>query len=166
VIDAVKEIKRKQSFTADEVASVDLFFPPKGDAALVYTHPENGEQGRFSAEYCTALLLLEHDLSIGNFTVSHISEEVQDFMGKIERKYDENIPKSENSHPKGRYCIAEVLLKDGQKFVSRVDAPTGSPGNRLEMEDLLNKATTLLGNQDDYLIELFSAEVDSWGKLL
>jgi 2-methylcitrate dehydratase PrpD len=76
---------------------------------------------------------LERDLSIGNFTVNNISEEVVDVMGKIERKYDDNIPKVENSYPKGRYCIAEIYLKDGQKFVSRVDAPTGSPGNPLEM---------------------------------
>jgi hypothetical protein len=34
------------------------------------------------------------------------------------------------------------------------------------MEDLLKKATTLLGHQADYFIELFSAEVESWGKLL
>jgi 2-methylcitrate dehydratase PrpD len=166
VIDAVKEIKKKQIFNADEVASVDLFFPPKGDAALVYTRPENGEQGRFSAEYCTALLLLGYDLSIEKFTVNNISEKVRDLMGKIERKYDDNIPKAEISYPKGRYCIAEISLRDGRKFASRVDAPTGSPGNPLEMEDLLNKATTLLGHQADYFIELFSAEVESWRKLL
>ncbi|MDR7080308.1 2-methylcitrate dehydratase PrpD [Neobacillus niacini] len=165
-IDAVMNIKKRHSFTSAEVASVDLFFPPKGDAALVYTHPENGEQGRFSAEYCTALILLERDLSIENFTVNSISAEVQDMMGKIKRKYDENIPKSENSYPKGRYCIAEISLLDGQRFVSRVDAPTGSPGKPLEMEDLLNKAATLLGNQAEFLIEHFSAEVESWGELL
>jgi 2-methylcitrate dehydratase PrpD len=164
VIDAVKDIKRKHSFTADEVASVDLFFPPKGDAALVYSRPANGEQGRFSAEYCTSLLLLERDLSIGNFTVNNISEDVIDVMRKINRKYDDNIPKVENSYPKGRYCIAEI--KDGQKIVSRVDAPTGSPGNPLEFEDLLNKASNLLGNEARNLIEIFSAEEESWGKLL
>lgn len=166
VIDAVKDIKARHRFTASEVASVDLYFPPRGDAALVYTYPENGEQGRFSAEYCTALLVLGYDLSIENFTVNNISEEVRDVLGKIERKYDEKIPKAEISFPKGRYCIAEIFLKDGQKFVSRVDAPTGSPGNPLEMEDLLKKATTILGHQADYIIELFSAEPESWGKLL
>lgn len=166
VIDAVMEIKNKHRFTAGEVASVDLFFPPKGDAALIHTNPVNGEQGRFSAEYCTALLLLERDLSIENFTVDAISGEVCDVMRKIKRNYDGNIPIREVSYPKGRYCIAEISLKDGRKFVSRVDAPTGSPGNPLEFKDLLNKASTLLGNEADYLIEFFSVEVESLGKLL
>ncbi|MEH7272996.1 MmgE/PrpD family protein [Neobacillus vireti] len=163
-IDAVQDIKKRYRFTAGEVAALNLYFPPKGDAALVYTNPENGEQGRFSAEYCTALLLLEQDLSIENFTVNSISVEVQDMMGIIKRKYDENIPKSENSYPKGRYCIAEIFLKNGQKCISRVDTPIGSPGKPLEMEDLVNKAKNLLGNQADYLINLFSAEGESWGK--
>ncbi|MFK9094454.1 MmgE/PrpD family protein [Bacillus salipaludis] len=166
VIDAVKDIKKKQKFTAVEVASVDLYFPPSGDAALVYTRPENGEQGRFSAEYCIALLLLEKDLSIDHFTVSSISEDVYDEMAKIHRKYDDQIPSRENSYPKGRYCIVEISLKNGQKIVSRVDAPTGSPGNPLEMEDLLNKATALLGNQGNQLIKLLSVEVEEWVQFL
>jgi 2-methylcitrate dehydratase PrpD len=160
VIDAVKDIKNRHRFTGAEIANVDLYFPPKGDAALVYTRPENGEQGRFSAEYCTALLLLEQDLSIENFTVNSISSEAQDMMGKIKRKYNTSIPKAEISYPKGRYCIAEIFLKNGQKFVSRVDAPTGSPGKPLEMEDLVNKATTLLGNQADSIIRHFTGEVE------
>lgn len=166
VIDAVREIKKKHSFTVGEVASVDLFFPPNGDAALVHTSPENGEQGRFSAEYCTALLLMEQDLSIENFTVDTISREVHDVMRRIKRNYDGNIPISEDSYPKGRYCIAEIILNDGQKFVSRVDAPTGSPGNPLVEEDLLNKAKVILGKEAECLIGLFSEEEVSWGKLL
>jgi 2-methylcitrate dehydratase PrpD len=159
VIDAVKDIKKKQKFNASEVASVDLYFPPNGDAALVYTRPENGEQGRFSAEYCTALLLLEKDLSIKNFTVSRISEDVYDVMAKIHRKYDDQIPSSENSYPRGRYCIAEIFLRNGQKFVSRVDAPFGSPGNPLKMADLLNKATALLGSHANDLTKRISEEL-------
>jgi 2-methylcitrate dehydratase PrpD len=166
VIDAVNDIKRKHSFTADEVASVDLYFPPKGDAALVYSRPANGEQGRFSAEYCTALLLLERELSIENFTVDSMSEEVHGVMQKIKRNYDGNIPIREDSYPKGRYCIADIILKNGQKFVARVDAPIGSPANPLEFEDLLNKASNLLGNEAEKLINIFSAEVVSFGKLL
>lgn len=162
VIDAVKEMKGEQKFSAVDVDSVDLYFPPNGDAALVYARPENGEQGRFSAEYCTALLLLEKDLSIDNFTVDSISEDVYDVMAKIHRKYDDQIPRSENSYPKGRYCIAEIVLKNGQKFVSRVDAPTGSPGRPLEMEDLMNKATSILGTQADDLIKLFTTEAEEW----
>ncbi|WP_419954635.1 MmgE/PrpD family protein [Neobacillus niacini] len=166
VIDAVKEIKMKHRFTAGEVASVELFFPPNGDAALVHTSPENGEQGRFSAEYCTTLLLLDQDLSIENFTVGTISGEVHNIMRKIKRNYDGNIPKKEVSYPKGRYCIAEVSLMDGQRFVSRVDAPMGSPGNPLKFEDLLNKASNLLGNEAKNLIEIFSSEVESFERLL
>lgn len=163
VIDAVKAIKKLRKFTVDEVASVDLYFPPNGDSALVYTRPENGEQGRFSAEYCTALLLLEKDLSIENFTVSRISEDVYTVMAKIHRKYGDHIPTSEISYPRGRYCIAEISLKNGQKFVYRVVAPIGSPGNPLEMEDLSNKATALLGNKGNDLIKRISEEeVQEW----
>ncbi|KAB7667734.1 MmgE/PrpD family protein [Bacillus sp. B1-b2] len=156
VIDAIKEIQSVHSFRVEEISSVDLYFPPNGDAALVYTQPTNGEQGCFSAEYCSALLLLGEGLSIENFRATSISEEVLGMMKKVKRSYDPIIPISETSYPKGRYCIAEISLNSGQKYASRVDVPTGSPGKPLGMEDLFSKATTILGKQANSIIKVFS----------
>ncbi|MFS0662258.1 MmgE/PrpD family protein [Niallia alba] len=161
-IDAIQYIKTQKKFSVDEVAFVDLYFPPNGDAALVYTHPENGEQGRFSVEYCVALLLLGEALSIENFSVDQIADDVNQVMKKIHRKYDHQIPVKVDSYPKGRYCMVKVTLKDGQQLVSRVDAPTGSPGKPLKMKDLVNKANTLLGEQANTLNKYFAGGIEGW----
>lgn len=161
-IEAIQNIQAQRNFSVEDVASVDLYFPPNGDAALVYTRPKNGEQGRFSAEYCAALLLRGESLSIENFSVKQIADEIHEGIKKIHRKYDPAIPVKETSYPKGRYVIAKVMLKDGQQLVSRVDAPTGSPGKPLKMKDLVNKANTLLGEQANTLNKYFAAGIDGW----
>ncbi|PAD86176.1 hypothetical protein CHH55_19710 [Niallia circulans] len=161
-IEAIQNIKAQRNFSIDEVASVDLYFPPNGDAALVYTRPKNGEQGRFSVEYCAALLLRGEALSIENFSVKQIADDIQEGIKKIHRKHDPAIPVKEISYPKGRYCIAKVMLKDGQQLVSRVDAPTGSPAKPLKMKDLANKANTLLGEQANTLNKYYAAGIEGW----
>src|SRR5699024_718705 len=67
VIDATKGILSNTSVDHREVQHINIYFPPNGDAALVYKYPENGEEGRFSAEYCIALLLLNKKLDIKDF---------------------------------------------------------------------------------------------------
>ncbi|TCP23763.1 2-methylcitrate dehydratase PrpD [Scopulibacillus darangshiensis] len=158
VIDAAKEIMKNHTFIIDDIEHINLYFPPNGDAALVYRMPENGEEGRFSAEYCVALLLQNEDLSIENFIIESISEETKALIKKMTRLYDKNIPVSKNSYPKNRYNIVEIIMKNGVKHRSRIDVPYGSPGNPLNMEDLLEKANKLLKQKSEPLIKVFSAE--------
>lgn len=58
--------------------------------------------------------------------------------------------------------MVKVTLNDGRQLVSRVDAPTGSPGKPLIMEDLVNKANTLLGEQANTLNKYFAGGIEGW----
>src|SRR5699024_7252755 len=144
-----KRLMKLYSFHVDEIERINLYFPPLGDAALVYSLPENGEQGRFSAEYCLALLLCGEELSIKNFTVEYIRPQMKELMTKINRCYDPDIKSYDWSFPKNRYCIVEIKLQNRTKYQVRIDIPQGSPGNPLEINDLMYKANQLFTKNSD-----------------
>lgn len=142
-IDATKKLMERYSFHVNEIERINLYFPPNGDAALVYSMPENGEQGRFSAEYCVALLLYGEELSIQNFTIEQIPKRIKALMAKMNRCYDSTIKAYDWSFPKNRYCIVEIMMQNGIKYQARTDVPHGSPGNPFEINDLIFKANQL-----------------------
>ncbi|RDW18115.1 hypothetical protein CWR48_11015 [Oceanobacillus arenosus] len=158
-IDATKELIEKYAFDIKKIKCIQLYFPQKGDVALVYTSPKTGEEGRFSAEYCVALLLLGVELSIDSFSVKTIREDVKSLIAKMKRVYDPAIPLAKVSYPKGRYCIVEIVLADGRTYQARTDIPIGSPGKPLKLEDLTIKAKNLLNNEFDRYITLFQQDI-------
>lgn len=159
-IDATKEIIYNYKVDVRKIASIRLYFPENGDAALVYTFPQNGEEGRFSAEYCVALLLLGKDLSIEDFSVDFVSDEMKELMAKIERVYDAKIKADAESDPPGRYCIVEIKMDGGEILKARCDVPRGSPGNPLALTDLMGKAENLLNRRFDIFTEKDIVTVD------
>ncbi|WP_152656905.1 MmgE/PrpD family protein [Oceanobacillus sp. CFH 90083] len=154
-IDAVKELIENDMIDAKQIAAIQLYFPENGDAALIYKDPINGEQGRFSAEYCVALLLTGRELSMDAFLLEEIPEEIKELMEKTTRVYDENIEFASVSYPANRYSIVEMTMLNGDKKRARCDIPHGSPGNPLNWEDLLEKAKNLLHQDAIPLIEIF-----------
>ncbi|MGX8792359.1 MmgE/PrpD family protein [Oceanobacillus sp. M60] len=157
-IDATKALMRDWEVDLKQIASIQLYFPENGDAALIYTNPKNGEQGRFSAEYCAALLLTGRELSMEAFLGEEIPEEVSALMNKITRVYDENIPFASVSYPANRYSMIEISLRNGDIKQARCDIPYGSPGNPLGREDLIEKADKLLQQKAMPFIEVFQQE--------
>lgn len=143
-VDALTEIITAHNITADSVQSIELVFPPNGDAALIHTHPLTGKAGMFSVEYVSALLLQRQALDASNFEDTPIDFNTLKVMEKITRTYDETIVPSEDSLPVGRFTIAKVTMNDGKMYNARVDAPMGSPNNPLSDNDLSRKLETYL----------------------
>ncbi|WP_373688781.1 MmgE/PrpD family protein [Brevibacillus daliensis] len=137
--DAARSLMTHHDILANEIEQVQIIFPPKGDSALVVHQPQTGEQGRFSVEYVVALALNGYTLTLNNFTAAPISEEINAFLPRIYRKYDEKIEPVPHAIPKGRFTIVEVEMKDGYVYRKRVDRPRGAPGNTLSQEDIHQK---------------------------
>ena len=138
-IDAAHELWIHNGYTADEIAQVNVIFPPGGDAALVANNPGNGVEGRFSAEYIVALKLTQPMLELGDFDEGAIREDMRQLMQRVRRHYREDIPAAPTAMPKGRFTIVEVVKTDGTVQSSRSDTPTGSPGKPLSEGDKLRK---------------------------
>lgn len=154
-IEAAQDLIKHHSIELANIDAIRLYFPRNGDAALVHRFPHSGEEGRFSAEYCVALVLLGRALSIEAFSVDTIAPDVQTLMAKMTRVYDDAIRFAEVSYPKDRYGIVEIQQRDGTILKARSDVPAGSPGSPFQLEDLIDKARGLLNEKADQLIDAF-----------
>lgn len=137
--DAAFQLKADYSILTREIEAVRVLFPPNGDAALVHKNPKTGEEGRFSVEYVLSLIFNNYPLSLHSFRQASIPKDIEKFMNKISRVYDDSIIPTSNAIPFGRFTIVEVILKHGVKYQVRVDCPKGSPQNPLSHKELKQK---------------------------
>jgi 2-methylcitrate dehydratase PrpD len=143
-IDATKQIRQNHSFSPDDIAAINIVFPPGGDAALTSTHPHSGEEGRFSAEYVCAVILTEGKIAAHHFDAREPNKEIKELMSKMKRVYSNSIIPAPNAVPKGRFTILEVETKHGEVYTARCDAPEGSSVNPLSTERLQDKLAQYL----------------------
>ena len=60
-------LQSKFNIEIDNIEQINVTFPSQGDAALKYTRPINGLEGRFSVEYVIATLLINNRLTMEDF---------------------------------------------------------------------------------------------------
>lgn len=136
----------------DEINRVTVHFPPGADAALRYTSPTTGREGKFSIEYIVYQVLAYGAVQDELFKIDAIDTDVRDCMSRMERVYD--LPKVSQTE---RITKVTVTLKNGDTFTETVNNPKGSPNNPLTMEDIRIKlGLTLKADQIDRIIEAFT----------
>lgn len=143
-IDALTNIISEHDISSNSVKSVELIFPPGGDAALIHKHPKTAKEGMFSAEYVTALLLMGKPLVYLNFQDELIDEETLKVMQRVTRTYDNSIRANPDALPIGRFTIAKVVTSDNITYTERTDAPAGSPNNPFSDHELCDKFQSYL----------------------
>lgn len=138
--DSAVSLRENNCVSPEIIERIELVYPPGGDAALIYSCPENGEEGRFSPEYVAALVFLGRALSFERFSREcRIDEEVKELMQKTVRIHDGSIVPDEAAMPKGRFTIIRLFCRDGRVLSSRTDIPQGSPAKPLTMQELREK---------------------------
>lgn len=137
-VHALEKLESAQ-LRADEIASVDLAFTHRTDAALIHRRPSTGEEGRFSLEYIAALMLSGRGLKPSLFQPHPIDDDLSLLMSKMNRSYVTDIPDNV------RYTKVTVTLADGSEHSAIGDHPKGSPRNPVTEEELKEKFSELIG---------------------
>lgn len=122
-----------------DIRSIDIIFSPQGDEALIYTKPELEEQGRFSAEYITALFLLNKQVSFADFKPVKVRSDVADLMKKIHRRNGVSTGR--------RFVCIEVTKQNGQVISYQVNQPKGSPENPYTQQEMFAKLEQALNDK-------------------
>lgn len=141
--DAIQSLMKERAFLPEQVKQVDVIFPPGGDAALIEQTPLTGEEGRFSVEYVIALAVFGQMLTLDAFTKKNIPSDIQKWMKRVSRGYDQTIEPHPDAVPKGRFTIVKLTLSDGTTISKRVDVPQGAPGCALSKEDIIQKLSSV-----------------------
>ena len=105
--------------------------------ALIHHKPKNELQAKFSMEFCMAILLLERQAGLGQFTDEVVNRpDVQAMIAKVD--FDVH-PEAEAAGFDKMTTIVEIEMADGQKIRGQADFGKGSPANPMTDAELAEK---------------------------
>ena len=105
--------------------------------ALLHHHPTTALQGKFSMEFCMAILLLERKAGLNEFTDSIVQQpRVQETIRRVTFYVD---PEAEKAGLNKMTSIVKIHLKDGKTITGRAEVANGHPQNPMTYEDEADK---------------------------
>jgi 2-methylcitrate dehydratase PrpD len=128
---------RANSIKAADVEHVDVGTNRNMPNALIHHHPTTGLQGKFSMEFCMAILLLDGKADQTKYTDAAVNRD--DVKKMIERVRFYVDPEAENAGYDKMTTILKITLKDGRTISGRADFGKGSPSDPMSYDDVAEK---------------------------
>ncbi|MDR1589724.1 MAG: MmgE/PrpD family protein [Oscillospiraceae bacterium] len=139
-IDAAEQIRREHPFTPEEIEKIDIFCG-KGTLGLLCEpfeakiRPRNPVDAQFSVPWGVAVSLTRGRPGLGDYTDEAIADgAVLAAAAKIEVTNDPALDGT-GLEP----ATVEVALRGGRRLSAHVELATGSPGNMLSYDDVVEK---------------------------
>jgi len=125
------------SIKAADVEHVDVGTNRNMPNALIHHHPTTGLQGKFSMEFCMAILLLDGKADQTKYTDAVVNRD--DVKNMIERVRFYVDPEAENAGYDKMTTIIKIKLKDGRTISGRADFGKGSPTDPMSYDEVAEK---------------------------
>jgi 2-methylcitrate dehydratase PrpD len=104
---------------------------------LIHHHPKTGLQGKFSMEYCMAVLLVTGRAGLGEFQDNVVNRpELQEMIKRVDFY---NNPQADAAGDDKMRSYVEIRLKDGRVFSAQSDFAKGSPQKPMTFDDAVRK---------------------------
>ena len=117
-----------------QVEKVDIGANHNMTTTLLHHQPKTGLEAKFSMEFCLAILLLERNAGLSQFTDNVVRRsDVQQMIRRINFYID---PEAENAGFDKMTSILRIHLKDGRLISGRAEFAKGSPANPMTFEDV------------------------------
>jgi 2-methylcitrate dehydratase PrpD len=134
-LDALTTIVRREGFTADEVAQIDVDVDSITPRLLIHPNPATALEAKFSMPFCAAAAVAFPRIGIDTFTPDTIRRaDVQALMPRVTLRADTAF----DTAPPLSQARVTVRLRDGREWSERADGARGYPG-RLSEEELAAK---------------------------
>jgi 2-methylcitrate dehydratase PrpD len=125
------------SIKAADVERVEVGTNHNMPNALIHHHPTTGLQGKFSMEFCMAILLLDGKADQTKYTDAVVNRD--DVKKMIERVHFYVDPEAEKAGYDKMTTIIKITLKDGRTISGRADFGKGSPSDPMSYNDVAEK---------------------------
>ncbi len=102
-----------------QIARIEVAFPPGGDIAAFIRQPANGIEARFSLEYVIAMMLLRDELRVEDFAEQPVEAEILALASKVVRCPDASAPPDE-LNPALRFHEVTLFLNHGESLQQRI----------------------------------------------
>ena len=134
IIDATLSLAESYDIHPENVESVECGIAPSAFDMLMYSNPETGLQGKFSAQYAVTTALLYRKASLEQFTNKKVQDSkaqamVQKVQVIVHPEIEEAVPPA----------MVRIKLKDGREYTKRVDIATGNPEKPMSLNQITEK---------------------------
>ena len=131
-LDALLELVRRHTLTADSIATIDVQVDTMTPRLLIHDRPATGLEAKFSMPFCASAAVVYGHPTVGTFDEPHINDpRVQALMPRVSMRidtaFDREAPLSQST--------VTVRLQDGRTVSQHADGARGYPG-RLSDEEL------------------------------
>jgi len=126
-----------ERITAADVLQLEVGTNSQMPRALHYHLPQRGLEGKFSMEYCLAVLLVAGKAGLNEFTDAVVVRpDLQAMMGRIRFYVD---PEAEAAGYSKMTTLLKIHLRGGRVISSRADFAKGSPALPMSFDDVAEK---------------------------
>ena len=128
---------KQNNIRANQVEAVSVGTNKNMPNALIHHHPTDALQGKFSMEFCMAVLLLYGKAGLTEFTDEVVRrKEVQDMIQRVRFGVH---PAAEAAGYNKMTTILDIKLQDGRTISGRADFGKGSPVDPMSFDDVAAK---------------------------
>jgi 2-methylcitrate dehydratase PrpD len=122
---------------ASQVEKVDIGANHNMTTTLLHHDPKTGLEGKFSMEFCLAILLIERKAGLGQFTDHTVQRpDVQEMIRRIDFHVD---PEAESAGFDQMTSILKITLNDGKVITGRAAFGKGSPADPMSFDEAATK---------------------------
>jgi 2-methylcitrate dehydratase PrpD len=133
-IDAALTLRQQHQIEPEQIARIEIICGP--NHTIDRPRPRAGNEAMYSAQYVTAVALLDGRITMDSFTHDRVAApDVAGLLDKTTLVVDEAIPEELEKF----YVTVNLTLNDGRKLSQRMDKLSGGPGNPLSREQQLSK---------------------------
>jgi len=133
----MQRLIRAHGIKAQDVVQVRVGTNSNMPNALIHHRPTNELQGKFSMEFCMAILLIEGRAGLNEFVDEVINRpDVKAMIEKVDFVVDERA-EAAGYHKMTTYI--DVQLKDGRTISGMADFGKGSPANPMSFDEVATK---------------------------
>src|SRR5215510_1149610 len=130
-------LAKEHNINPANVEKVDMGGNSGMMSALIQHRPENSLQGKFSMEFCMAILLLDRKAGLTEFTDPVVQRpDVQQLLRRVNFYVD---PEAEKAGLNKMTSIIKIHMKDGKTIAGRAEFAKGHPANPMSYEDEADK---------------------------
>ena len=136
-MDVMAQLIAANAIKAADVASVRVGTNKQMLNTLIHHRPKTGLQGKFSMEYCMAVLLVVGHAGLAQFQDDVVNR--PDLQAMIQRVDFYNNPDADAAGADKMRSYVAVTLKDGRTFTGQSDFAKGSPQKPMSFADAVTK---------------------------
>ena len=128
---------KENNIKAEDVEKVDVGANHAMTTSLLHHRPTTGLQGKFSMEFCMAILLLDRKAGLVEFQDKVVQRpDVQEMIKRINFYID---PVAENAGLDKMTSLLKITMKNGKVITGRAEFAKGSPSNPMSYDEVADK---------------------------